>query len=60
MLIMGPEVELIYGLKFGTLVPSEVKEVSSINSFKKSIKDWYPSNCPCRLCKTDLANISFI
>ena len=64
-----PRVESVYnvsesvaclGLKIRNMVPSESNEMSSISSFKKVIKDWYPSNCPCRLWKRYLGNIGFI
>ena len=37
------------GLKIWNMIPSELKEMSSISSFKKAIKEWCPRNCPCRL-----------
>ena len=48
------------GPKIWNMVPSELKEMSSISSFKKAIKEWYPSNSPCRLCKRYLENTGFI
>ena len=53
-----PRVESVYngskritciGLKIWNMIPSELKEMSSISSFKKAIKEWCPRNCPCRL-----------
>ena len=32
-------------------MPSELKESTSLNEFKKKIKTWKPENCPCKLCK---------
>ena len=64
-----PRIESVYngsesiaylGPKIWNMVPSELKEMSSISSFKKQIKEWHPSNCPCRLCKRYLGNIGFI
>ena len=64
-----PRIESVYngsesiayvGPKIWGMVPSELKEMSSISSFKKEIKEWHPSNCPCRLCKRYLGNIGFI
>ena len=45
-----PRIESIayLGPKIRNMVPSELKEISSISSFKKAIKEWYPSNCPCQ------------
>ena len=59
-----PTVERVYngfkslaclGPKIRNMVPSELKEMSSIKYFKGAIKEWYPRNCPCRLW-----NIGFI
>ena len=52
-----PRIESVYngsesiaylGPKIRNMVPSELKEISSISSFKKAIKEWYPSNCQCQ------------
>ena len=54
-----PRIESVYngsesiaylGPKIWNMVPSELKAMSLISSFKKAIKEWYASNCPCRLC----------
>ena len=34
------------------LIPTEIKNIVSLDGFKKAIKKWKPVNCPCRLCKT--------
>ena len=56
----GSESIAYLGPKIWNMVPSELKEMSSISSFKKAIKEWYPSNHPGRLCKRYLENIGFI
>ena len=33
------------------MLPEKLKECSSQNEFKNSIKPWIPENCTCRLCK---------
>ena len=38
----------------------EFKHNKSLHSFKKSIKMWVPTDCPCRLCKVYLGGVSFI
>ena len=38
------------GPKIWNIVPIELKNVQSLNSFKKSIRKWIPNNCPCRRC----------
>ena len=46
---------LIWGL-----VPQGVRKCKILNEFKTNIKSWYPDHCPCRLCKTDIAQLGFI
>ena len=48
----GTELLSILGLKIWDLVPVELKQLESLDSFKSKIKNWIPSECPCRLCKT--------
>ena len=38
--------------KIWELLPSDMKNLSSITTFKKVIKQWKPHVCPCRLCRT--------
>ena len=39
------------GPKTWDIVPVELKQLTSLNAFKKDIKKSQPKNCPCRLCK---------
>ena len=50
---------------FGPLVwecmlPKDLKSIVSIDKFKTEVKRWVPENCPCRLCKTYVAQIGFV
>ena len=47
----GTEIASFLGPKIWELIPTEIKELVSLNSFKKAIKKWKPVNCPCRLSK---------
>ena len=42
------------------MVPNNIKNSSSLNKFKSSIKSWKPNECPCRLCKKYIAEVGFI
>ena len=42
------------------MVPNNIKNSSSLNKFKSSIKSWKPNECPCRLCKKYIAQVGFI
>ena len=48
------------GPKIWDIVPEEYKTLNSLNSFKESIKNWIPLNCPCRLCKTYVHCVGFL
>ena len=42
------------------LVPESIRKCKTLNEFKTKIKSWYPDHCPCRLCKTYIAQLGFI
>ena len=48
------------GPKIWELVPNNIKDSNSLSKFKKLIKSWKPEACPCRLCKTYIAQVGFI
>ena len=37
-----------------------IRESNSLNEFKNLIKFWKPDTCPCRLCKSYIAQVGFI
>ena len=47
----GSESISFLGPKIWNILPDEIKQQTSLNSFKKSIKKWKLHGCPCRLCK---------
>ena len=48
------------GPRIWNLIPNKLKELESVNLFKKEIKKWRPTNCPCRLCRTYIPNLGFV
>ena len=46
--------------KIWELISAGIKELVSLNSFKKVIEKWKPVNSPCRLCKTYIHQVGFI
>ena len=48
------------GPKIWELVPNNIKYSNSLSKFKKLIKSWKPEACPCRLCKTCIAQVGFM
>ena len=43
-----------------SLLPESLKEMNSLNQFKRNIKHWICRDCPCRLCKVYIQNLSFL
>ena len=48
------------GPKIWELVPNNIKYSNSLSRFKKIIKSCKPETCPCRLCKTYIAQVELI
>ena len=46
--------------KIWELVPVEIKNVESVACFKRAIKKWKPTNCPCRLFRTYVFQVGFV
>ena len=47
-------------LKIWELVPQIIRKCKALNEFKTKIKSWCLDHCPCRLCKTYIAQLGFI
>ena len=59
--IYGTETVTYKSSQLWNLVPPEIKNSQSLLMiFKKAIKQWTCSNCPCRLCKTYIKELGFI
>ena len=56
----GTESMSYLGPKIWDIVPIELKNAQSLNSFKKSIRKWIPNNCPCRLSKRYVDGVGFL
>ena len=41
-------------------IPTALRNVESFVEFKYLIKNWKPSNCPCRLCKGYIPEVGFV
>ena len=46
--------------KIWNMLPEEIKQKSSSFAFKREIKQCFPGNCPCRICKSCIPYIRFI
>ena len=47
----GTESISFLGPKIWDMLPEKLKNIETLEVFKKEIKIWKPDNCPCRLCK---------
>ena len=56
----GTESLSFLGPKIWELVPEDAKQSESLEIFKKKIKQWVRSRCPCRLCRIYLQNTGFV
>ena len=49
---LGPNILVNYSLK--------TKKALFLHKFEITIRDWQPSSCLCRLCKTYVASVGFV
>ena len=56
----GTENIYFFGPKIWDIVPTELKQLETVNAFKREIKKWQPVNCPCRLCRPYIQNVDFL
>ena len=42
------------------MLPAKFKNVPKLENFKKEIKKWSPTNCPCTLCKEYVGGVGYI
>ena len=49
-----------FGPKIWELIPSVIRQIDTFSGFKKAIKKWKPTNCPCRICKTYIPNVGLL
>ena len=56
----GTETISFRGPQIWALVPENIKTSKSTIEFKRKIRSWKPNGCPCRICKTYIANIGFM
>ena len=56
----GTETLAHLGRKIWSIIPSDIKEEQSLKLFTKTIKQWKPERCPCKLCKTYVRGLGYI
>ena len=50
----------LMGSKILELVPIEIRSSNSLTEFKRKIKHWKPTDCPCKLCKIYLHQVGYL
>ena len=55
----GSESLSVLGPKIWEMLPVDLKDSDSLDSFKSGIKNWWPQVCPCTLCKRYIHRVSF-
>ena len=55
----GSESLSFLGPKIWEMLPVDLKNSDSLDSFKSGIKNWRPQECPCRLCKRYIHRVGF-
>ena len=48
------------GPKIWDMIPKELKDLESLKVFTDNVKQWTPSNCPCKLCKSYIKNVGYL
>ena len=43
-----------------SMLPGNLKTITSLEEFKQKISEWVPKNCACRLCKKYVQNLGFV
>ena len=56
----GLETTLYCASQLWSLVPADLESLPNVHLFKSKIKHWERTECPCKLCKTYLENISYV
>ena len=56
----GTETVSFLAPKIWDILPKDIKDSESLDIFKRKIKKWIPSECPCRLFKTYVPQVGFI
>ena len=47
-------------LQLRSLLPEHIRQLSFVDQFKRSVRQWVCYTTPCRLCKVYLKNIAFL
>ena len=56
----GTETLKSLGPKIWNILPINVKNSANLEMFKRNIKIWIPTKCPCRLCRPYIPGLGFI
>ena len=48
------------GPKIWAILPEDMINLQSLEIFKKRVKQWNPTNCPCKLCIPYITNLGYV
>ena len=43
-----------------SLLQEHMRQLNSLDQFKRSVRQWVCNTCPCRLCEVYLQNVGFL
>ena len=43
--------------QFWSLLPEHMRQLNSLDQFKRNVRQWVCNTCPCRFCKVYLQNV---
>ena len=50
----------VWAPQIWNLIPERVRELETLNKFKKEIKKWKCDVCPCRMYRTYIQRVGFV
>ena len=56
----GSESASYLGPKIWELIPPVMRQTEFFKRFKREIKKWKSTNCPCRICKSYITSVGFL
>ena len=48
------------GPKIWSVIPDEIRESTSLETFRQKIQLWKSDSCLCRICEKYIANVGFV
>ena len=49
-----------FSSKFWNIIPIEIKKFLCLDEFKINIRQWAPSNCHCKFCRSYFQHVGYV